>query len=82
MPMAVWGGRPIRIRSGIVIRLLPPTSVPKVLQIVLAQKMMISCVRSIAYREYLSVSTGGFRGVPASKIIHLILMRYFFREET
>jgi hypothetical protein len=57
-----------------VTRLLPPTSVPKALQRILTPKIMISCVRSMVYRGYLFVNTGGFRAVPASKIINLILM--------
>jgi hypothetical protein len=61
------------IKRGMLIRLLPPTSVPKALSNTLVQKMTTICRGSMVYREFLSVRTGELRGAPVSEKINLIL---------
>jgi hypothetical protein len=51
VPMAVWGGRPRKMRTGIVIKLVPPTRVPKELPMIPATKTINRDTRSITVRK-------------------------------
>jgi hypothetical protein len=51
--MAVCGGKPRKIRTGIVIKLVPPTRAPKVLPMIPTTKMIDRFTRSIAVHPLL-----------------------------